>query len=382
MHLSSALSVRRAVLALLVVGVAACGTGDDVSGQSSSEWKTDFSKTTVDMAEIMSGGPPKDGIPAIDEPRFISVRDADRFLEDDEAVAVVRVGGETKVYPIQILMWHEIANDEIGGVPVSVTYCPLCNTTLAFDRRFDGKILDFGTTGNLRHSDLVMYDRQTETWWQQATGEGIVGHYAGEQLTFIPSPVMRWEDVREQMPSATVLSRETEHEGYARRYGTNPYQGYDRREGPIRQLFRGPTNDELPPMERVVALQGTDESWAVPFSVLRDEGLAQLDFEERPVVVFFQPATASSVDDGRIAGGRAVGSSAVYSATVDGRVLHFETTDRPATYRDRETGSRWNVSGQATDGPLEGQQLDEVPHGNHFWFAWAVFRPDTRIWRP
>ena len=104
----------------------------------------------------------------------------------------------TKAYPLSILIWHEIVNDEIGGEPVTVTYCPLCNTTIAFDRNFDGQVLEFGTTGRLRHSDLVMYDRQSETWWQQATGEGLVGQYAGDRLTLIPATVMNWRSVKEQ----------------------------------------------------------------------------------------------------------------------------------------------------------------------------------------
>ena len=157
------------------------------------QWATDFDKHTVPLREIVSGGIPKDGIPAIDSPRFVSVSEADRWLEDREAVAVVEVGGQTKAYPLQILIHHEIVNDVIGGQPISVTYCPLCNTALAFERRFDGRLLDFGTTGRLRHSDLVMYDRQTETWWQQATGEGIVGEYAGLQLTFVSAWVFSWQ---------------------------------------------------------------------------------------------------------------------------------------------------------------------------------------------
>ena len=115
----------------------------DVGGQEL--WKTDFQNRTVDMDEVVSGGPPKDGIPAIDDPKFVNVREADRWLDDREPVAVVRLGEEAKAYPLQILIWHEIVNDEVGETPVSVTFCPLCNTTLAFDRRFDEWVFDFGT---------------------------------------------------------------------------------------------------------------------------------------------------------------------------------------------------------------------------------------------
>ena len=187
-----------------------------VSGiHAQEEWKTDFTKLAVPWDELVSGGPPKDGIPAIDEPSFQTIREADDWLEDREPVAVVRVGSSAKAYPLQILMWHEIVNDRVGDTPVSVTFCPLCNTTLAFDRRFGDLLLDFGTTGRLRHSDLVMYDRQTETWWQQATGEGIVGAHAGERLTFVPAPVLSWRDVKEQRSRTPGCFRATRATGGA-----------------------------------------------------------------------------------------------------------------------------------------------------------------------
>lgn len=187
-------------------------------------WKTDFSKHTVPFEEFASGGPPKDGIRSIENPSFITVREADGWLSDRDPVALVVLNDEAKAYPLSILIWHEIANDQVGGRPVSVTYCPLCNTTIAFDREFGGTIMDFGTTTRLRHSDLVMYDQQTETWWRQATGEGLVGRYAGEQITFVPITVMSWRDVKEQRPSAWVLSRDTgSPRSFTQRYGNNPY---------------------------------------------------------------------------------------------------------------------------------------------------------------
>lgn len=364
---------------VLLLAVAACSTSDEVAGQDDN-WRTDFTQIAVDPSEIVSGGPPKDGIPAIDQPRFIGVRAAGRFLGENEPVAVVRRNGVVKAYPIQILIWHEIVNDVVGGDPITVTYCPLCNTTLAFDRRFEGDVLDFGTTGRLRHSDLIMYDRQTETWWQQATGEGIVGEHVRKQLTFVSAPVMRWSDVEASFPEAQVLSRETEHSGYSERYGINPYEGYDTREGPMPWTFGGDTPDQLPRMERVVALHEGGESWAVPFSALREARLAEFTIGGDEVAVFYAPQTVSSVDARRIAESRAVGSSAVYRRVANGRALSFEPAESPGTYRDRETSSLWSFAGTAVAGALDGAQLEEVPHGNHFWFAWAVFRPDTQIW--
>ncbi len=134
-------------------------------GITDAEWpNTDFSKSLVDLNEIISGGPPKDGIPAIDEPKFVSPKEAIEWLDAREPVIAVVIKDDARAYPLQILIWHEIANDVVGDVPVLVTFCPLCNSSLVFDRRVNGRVLDFGTTGRLRKSDLVMYDRQTESW--------------------------------------------------------------------------------------------------------------------------------------------------------------------------------------------------------------------------
>ncbi|MCZ6761062.1 MAG: DUF3179 domain-containing protein [Gemmatimonadetes bacterium] len=350
----------------------------DARAQSHSEWNTDFSRHTVDLSEIVSAGPPKDGIPAIDRPMFVSVEEADRWLDDREPLALVAIGDHVKAYPLQILIWHEIVNDVVGGVPVVVTFCPLCNTTLAFDRRFNGRILDFGTTGRLRHSDLVMYDRQTESWWQQATGEGIVGEFAGERLTFISAPVVDWGTIKQSEPDAQILSRQT---GYRRDYGDNPYRGYDALTGsPISRFFRARLDRRLSAMERVVAVSIGDEDVAYPFLALEDSRVVNDVAGGIEIVVFWAPGTASALDTRRISRGRDVGSTGVFRRQFGERLLTF-TSAGDGVFRDRQTGSLWNVLGRATAGPLTGQRLDAVPHGNHFWFAWAAFRPDTRVER-
>ena len=163
-------------------------------------WKTDFSRHSVPFDEIRSGGPPRDGIPPIDDPKYHDVSDPPSYLRENEPVISVEINGDARAFPLAILISHEIVNDEFGGVPVSVTYCPLCNTAIAFDRRIDGRVLDFGTSGNLRKSDLVMWDRQTESWWQQITGEAIVGELTGTKLTLIPAPLVSWGAFRGQLP--------------------------------------------------------------------------------------------------------------------------------------------------------------------------------------
>ena len=202
------------------------------------EWpRTDFSQTSVDFAEILSGGPPKDGIPAVHDPAMIPVAEETR-IGAREPVITLELEGETpRAYPVRYLMWHEIANDEVGGVPVAATFCPLCNSGIVFDRRVEGRTLSFGVSGKLRHSDMVMYDRETESWWQQAIGEGIVGEMTGVELTPLPSWMESWEEFRARNPEGLVMDEPRMPRGY----GANPYVGYDSATRPF--LYRG----EMPP---------------------------------------------------------------------------------------------------------------------------------------
>ena len=339
------------------------------------EFKTDFTRHTVPYSDVLSGGPPKDGIPSIDNPQFVSVADADGWLGELEPVVLVEAGGAAKAYPLQVLTWHEIVNDEVGGVPISVTFCPLCNTAIGFQREFDGQVLDFGTTGRLRYSNLIMYDRQTETWWQQATGAGIAGKYAGSQLGFYPANIVSWQDFRERYPDADVLSRDT---GYSRSYGRNPYAGYDDiNNRPF--LYRGPrTPEELPPMARVLTVDLPEEAVAYPYETLETERVINDTVAQTPITLFWQPGTASALDSGSIADGRDVGTGASFSRSLNGEVLDFEWLD--GAIRDRQTSSTWSLLGEATAGPLEGSRLEAVVSINHFWFSWAAFRPETRIY--
>ncbi|MGQ0816316.1 MAG: DUF3179 domain-containing protein [Gemmatimonadota bacterium] len=341
-------------------------------------WRTDFSRHTVPLEEIVAGGPPKDGIPAIDKPFFESVRSAAKWLDQREPVIVVERAGQARAYPYRILIWHEIVNDRLAGLPIAVTYCPLCNTALVFERGLAGRVHDFGTTGRLRHSDLVMYDRQTETWWQQATGEAIVGELAGQQLKFVPSQTVSWREFKQAHPRGEVLSQRT---GFARPYGENPYVGYDNPAGsPIAGLFKGRNDNRLPAMERVAALNLGKETVAYPFSRLRAVRVVNDRVNGEPVVVFWAAGTASALDRAQITAGRDIGATGIFSRTLKGRVLTFEAA-RNALFRDRETNTTWNLLGGAVAGPLQGEQLRRLAHGDYFWFAWAAFRPQTRVWQ-
>jgi len=232
--------------------------------------QTNYKKASVDISEIMTGGPPRDGIPSIDFPQFIDAEAASAWLQDPEPVISLQYKGAVKAYPLQILMYHEIVNDEIAGVPVAVTFCPLCNASIVFERALGEEgsrvVLDFGTTGRLRKSDLVMYDRQTESWWQQFTGKGIIGDYTDTELVRIPSQIVSFGEFRKAFPDAEILSKET---GYHRYYGQNPYSGYDNiNSNPF--LFRGEIDSRLPAMERVLSIRSESNTQLVPLSKLRD----------------------------------------------------------------------------------------------------------------
>lgn len=338
---------------------------------------TDFSRITVPSHEIVSGGPPRDGIPALDRPRFQTAAEAARWLDSRDPVIVVEHAGEARAYPLNILIWHEIVNDVVGGRPVAVTFCPLCNTALVFDRRLNGQLLDFGTTGRLRHSDMVMYDRQTESWWQQATGEGIVGALSGETLPRVPSTTLSWKEARALYPNLQVLSRET---GYRRDYGRNPYAGYDDRGGnPIAGFFDRDPDPRLPAMARVAAVE-LGPGWATPLEALQRKRVINGQVGAVPFVLAWHPGAASALDQARIAEGRDVGQTAAFDRRVNGRTLTFVPS--AAGLADRETGTRWDLAGRAVHGPLRGQRLQPVLHDTPFWFAWAVFKPRATLWEP
>jgi hypothetical protein len=370
------------VAALLAVVVAACGNespdpeGGDRPPFSTSGWDTEFSNHSVPLDEFVGGGPPKDGIPSIDNPEFVSVSDADSFLDPREPVAVVEVDGDVRAYPIQILIWHEIVNDEIGGEPVAVTYCPLCNSTVAFSRVVDGEPVEFGTTGMLRASDLVMYDRATESWWQQITAEAVVGERTGTTLDVLPSQILSWEELRRVHPDAQVLSRDT---GFDRDYGSSPYGGYDRDLDSRPFLLEGEPDRSLPPKERVAAVHSDESAVVYPFSGLREEAPVNDELGGEPIVVVFDPDVASALDSPLVSAGRDVGAAAVFERTVRGRELEFEPGADPGVFRDRQTGSTWDMSGTATSGRLDGSRLKQVAHDDQFWFALAAFFEDAEI---
>ncbi|CUH84802.1 DUF3179 domain-containing protein [Thalassovita mediterranea] len=261
------------------------------------EWpKTNFDKTTVEnWAQILSGGPPKDGIPAIDDPQFMP-QGEDTALEPRESVITVALDGQpARAYPLRYLMWHEIVNDRIGDTPVAVTYCPLCNSAIVFDRRIAEGELSFGVSGKLRHSDMVMYDRETESWWQQALGTAIVGDLTGRELTQLPVWMESWSAFRAAHPDGVVMAEPN----FPRAYGQNPYRSYDTSHRPFLYSGENPPHG-IAPLMRVVRVG--DAAWT--FDRLREEG----QVTENGVTISWEDEQASALDTAAIGQGRAVGA--------------------------------------------------------------------------
>jgi hypothetical protein len=332
--------------------------------------ETNFCLHSIDYAEILSGGPPPDGIPPIDNPQFDSIAVGDEWLADVQPVIALAVGDEAKAYPLAILTRHEIANDEIAGIPVAVTFCPLCNAGIVFNREVEGQVLRFGVSGNLRNSDLVMWDNKTLSWWQQFTGEAIVGDMTGTQLEMLPAQMVSWKDFKEAYPEGTVLS------SGGRSYGSNPYTGYDSSTQPF--LFLGTPDPRLPATERVLGYFSGDTAVAYPLPLIAGKGVIEDVLDGQNVVVFYEPGQVSALDQGIIEDSKEVGSAGMFIPAVDGQTLTFSYNDGVIT--DNETGSEWDVFGRAISGELAGAQLEPVLSHTHFWFAWAAFRPDTTVY--
>ena len=340
------------------------------------EWKnTDFEQRNIELREITRGGPPKDGIPPIDAPHFVSTTDAAHWLVPQEPVVTLEHGGEARAYPLQILIYHEIVNDRIAGTPVTVTFCPLCYSAIVFDRRVNGTTLDFGTTGQVRKSDLVMYDRQSESWWQQFTGTGIIGKYTGVTLQRLPSVITSFAAFRSAYPDGKVLSKRT---GARRAYGNNPYRQYDDINGsPF--LLKEPPDPRLPPMERVLALDIENRQRIYPFAALRRQPVINDRLNGQAITVFSKTDVLSAVDATVIEHSQKTLMAAAFSRVLNGNTLSFRQKDGRIV--DTGTGSEWNIFGKATSGPLAGQVLTPVDSGVHFAFAWLAFYPEADIYR-
>ena len=325
-------------------------------------------KHTVPLDKIVSGGPPQDGIPSIDNPKFQSVKKADEILHDSEFVLGLNINGDIRAYPLQILVWHEIVNDMVGGKPVAVTYCPLCFTNQVFNRTLsDGNVVEFGTSGKLYNSNLVMYDRKSNSLWSQALGEGIVGDYSGLKLEKIPFDIAYWKEWKELYPESKVLSRDT---GSVRPYGADPYGDYytndlilfpvandDKRLG-LKEIVIGLENKN---QFKAYKLPDIEEKKVINDVIGEDKKIAIVSLEPFMVRVFDRIIENDVNDENK-------------KITVD---LFYNETNK--TIIDRITGSELNFDGKFINGLLQDKQIKLLPMDQGFWFEWVAFHPETEI---
>jgi hypothetical protein len=313
----------------------------------------------VPLDQIVSGGPPPDGIPSIDHPKFTSVHEADKILEDSELVLGLNINGDIRAYPLQILVWHEIVNDKVGGIPVAITYCPLCFTNQVFNRTLeDGNVVEFGTSGKLYNSNLVMYDRTSESLWSQALAKGIVGKYAGVNLQRFPFDVANWKEWKALYPESKVLSRDT---GSSRPYGADPYGDYYTNSEVLFPVSN--QDDRLGLKEIVIGLENNGQYRAYKLQDVEGKKIINDEINNKSISLFSAfPFMVRAFDP-----------------VVDGQALQFKYNPKNSTFVDTRTGSEWNFEGVAINGELKGKELIRLPYDEGFWFEWIAFHPKTEL---
>jgi len=276
-------------------------------------------KYLVDPSKILSGGPPKDGIPSIDNPKFVTVAEADEWIEDNELVLAIIYKHVKRVYPLQIMVWHEIVNDEIVGDPVLITYCPLCGSGIAFEGKIDGAEVEFGTSGKLYNSNLVMYDRKTNSYWTQIDGLAVVGELTGTKLKPVSIDTVVWRDWKKTHPDSEVLSQDT---GFTRNYGNDPYGSYYEDSYLIFQVEN--TNNRVHPKTVIFGIEVDGVHKAYRENDLKEQGI---------------------IED-----------------TVNGVRIKVERDDAGVV----------KITNLDTS--------DEIVKERDFWFAWYAFHPETQLY--
>jgi hypothetical protein len=322
-------------------------------------------KSIVPLDQIVSGGPPPDGIPSIDDPQFVSVQEASKFLEDSDLVLGLNINGDIRAYPLQILVWHEIVNDKVDDMPVAVTYCPLCFTNQVFNRTInDGQeVVEFGTSGKLYNSNLVMYDRKSQSLWSQALAEGIVGKYAGTKLERVPFDIAYWKEWKQLYPDSKVLSRDT---GSNRPYGADPYGDYYTNSD---VLFPVPNSDDrLGQKEIVVGFENKGQYKAYKLQEIENKKVINDQVNSKPIALFsLYPFMVRAYDP-------------ILQDGIQKMSLQFDYNTKNNKFTDKQTGSLWNFEGKAVSGQMKGKQLTRLPFDEGFWFEWVAFHPKTEIY--
>lgn len=330
----------------------------DVMGQhiNITVMETDGVLHTIPLRDIRNGGVPKDGIPSIDEPVFINATDA-TSMKDTDIVIGLNIDGDVRAYPLSIMVWHEIVNDEVGGIPVAVTYCPLCYTSQVFERVLEDEVVEFGTTGKLYQSNLLMYDRLTDTYWSQALGMAVKGPLSGQILDTIPLDLMEWGDWKNVYPSTLILSTNT---GHARPYDVDPYGSYYTEERIVFPVSHWDDRLQLKDIVIGMKVNGTHKAYK------------QSDVESHTII------NDNIGDTDVLLLSKYVGNTRVFDRTLGNQTLTFLYNN--TTLVDVNTGSEWSYEGEAVAGELAGERLTKFSIWPGFWFEWVAFHPETLIY--
>ena len=346
-------------------------------GMSEEMWKTDFDKHSVSLKKIVSSGLGRDyRIVPIDYPVFEPVSEAKMWLYDTSPVIVVSMDDTVRAYPLIVLLRHEIVNDYISDTYFAVTYCPLCNSPVVFNRRVEDNILRLGVSGNLYNSGFLMWDDHTESLWQQFTGVAIVGEYTGTELDMVSSQLVGFMTFAERFPSGEVLAGDAMQPDI--NYNMNPYVGYDTSQSPLMNDAAS-YDARLQPMERVLAATVDYMPVAYPFELLRQAHVVNDNVQDQPVVAFWKHGAVSVLDTMSIDQARDVGQAALFNRVVDGETFTFRYEDDKIL--DNETHSEWNIFGEAVAGELMGTRLERYNCFPHFWFAWSSAYPETLLYQ-
>ncbi len=345
-------------------------------------WDTDTTRSDIPLSDLKTLLK-RNQIPPVENPEYVAVDELSHIYVMQEPVIAVLIGGEARAYPVNMLSYHEIVNDRIGVHSFAVTYCPLCNSAIVFNRllTFNGEDyeLTFGTSGMLRKSNLVMWDEETESWWQQFTGKAIVGDLTGAELDILPSQMISLSDFAGNYPEGKVLSHQTGKRSLMTKYDKNPYPHYDDLSNTNPRLFEGPVDDRLPAMARVINLSHEATNRAYPLKTIRKEKVINDEIAGKPVVLFYADNMLSNLDEKKLAESKQIGAAVAYHAKVGDQKLTFKPDDDG--FKDLQTGSIWNLAGKCVDGKFKGKQLKAEESGHHFAFAYFAFFPEAEVYK-
>ncbi len=350
-------------------------------GRFDKRWKTDLTKHSVDLSEFIALMP-RDGFKVLNNPSFLNMAEGlNNYFEHEPVIAVV-INNSAKAYPLNILTYHEISNDELEGTPLLVTYCPLCNSGMVFHRRLnvngETKTASFAVSGMLRKSSLVMWDDVTESWWQQLIGEAVVGKMTGTKLELIPSQIISVKEFFNNYPEGKILSNKTGFTEAEEWYGKNRYVSYDSLGSNPYRFFQQEVDLRLPAKERVIDINSMGKFKIYPFSKITEKGVINDEFNFKKIVIFHQPGTVSVLDKQDLKEAKDVGTATVFNSLLEGQHLTFKKAERG--FVDEQTNSLWTITGKCIDGKLKGKQLTPELHGNHMAFSWFAFYPDSEIY--